>query len=235
MLILKDDLNIYGKKVYRYSYDLIHSNMYLMIEQESAVMIDCVESEEALQQMQDCGVKKIWIFITHEHYDHIQGINYYREHFDCTVMGNAIALEAIQNPKKNLAAYLESLLLFRDYPENWREVYNMPEDYSCVGDRILADREVFQWEEINFTYVYTPGHSKGSACIVIGKDYVFTGDTLILNEDIILRLPGGSKKDYNNKTLSFLESICETAVIFPGHGESGTKEEFRVSEGDRRG
>lgn len=231
MLIPKSDLNIYGKKVYRYTYDLICSNMYLILGQEEAVLIDCVASKEAVQQMQDCGVKKVWILITHEHYDHIQGINYYRDYFECCVMGNAIALEAIRNPKKNLAAYLESLLVFRDYPENWRALYNMPEDYSCTGDRVLAEHEVFYWEGINFCYVYTPGHSKGSGCIVIENDYVFTGDTLILDEDVILRLPGGSKKDYYEKTLPFLESIEEKTVIFPGHGESGTKEEFRINKG----
>ncbi len=228
MKINKDDLKIYGRKLYRYEYDLIHSNMYILLGEHTAVMIDSVESEAALQLMKTKGIEKIWMIVTHEHYDHIQGINYYKRYFECCIMGSKEALKAMKDPKENLAAYLESMVLFKNLPDNWRERYNIPEDYSCEGDIVLENNGVFQWEDIQFKIIYTPGHSKGSICIAIGNDYYFTGDSLIAGEKVILRLPGGNRKKYYEITSPFLASITDNAIIFPGHGESGTKEEFNI-------
>lgn len=229
MKIAKDNWKVYDRKLYRYTYDLIDSNMYILLGERSAVMIDSVESEAAVRLMKAAGVERLWIMITHEHYDHIQGIRYYKRYFDCRVMGSKEALEAIPDPKKNLAAYLESMVLFKDLKGNWREHYNIPEDYACKGDIVLEDKAVFQWEDISFRILYTPGHSKGSICIAVGEDYYFTGDSLIVDEPVILRLPGGSKKAYREITAPFLKSIPDEAVIFPGHGVSGTKDEFHIT------
>lgn len=229
MKIDKADLEIYGRKLYRYTYDLINSNMYILLGEHSAVMIDSIESEAAVQLMRMAEIEKVWIIITHEHYDHIQGINYYREFFDCCIMGSDEALKAIKDPKKNLAAYVESMVLFKNLKGDWRKRYNIPEDYSCIGNTILKDNTIFQWENISFKIVYTPGHSKGSICIAIGKDYYFTGDSLIAGEKVILRLPGGNKKAYYEVTGPFLQSIPDDAIIFPGHGESGTRDGFDIT------
>lgn len=227
-MINENDLNIYGRKVYRYTYKLINSNMYIILGNKSAVMVDSIQSEKAIQLLREHGIMKLWILITHEHYDHIQGINYYRQYFECCVMGSKYALEAIENPRKNLAAYLESLTLFKDLKPDWREYYQIPQDYTCHGDMVLDEMEPFVWENIKFYTHYTPGHSKGSICIMVGEDYCFTGDSLIAGEKIILRLPGSSKKTYMEVTKPFLNQLKRGIVIFPGHGESGQKEEFEV-------
>ena len=48
---------------------------------------------------------------------------------------------------------------------------------------------------------------------------MFSGDTLVTGHDTILRLPGGSKKDFAEKTLPFLHSLDRELLVYPGHGE----------------
>ena len=220
--------NLHNKKIYQYRYRLVNSNMFIMVGNKSAVVIDAVISEEAVTLLQDSGVEKLWILITHEHYDHIQGINYLRSKFDCCIMGNAYAIKAIEDPKKNLAAYLESLTVFKKLQNDWREEYQIPDDYACKGDVGFESRDVFEWEEISFHIQSTPGHSKGSVCISVDDCFYFTGDSLVDGEDIILRLPGGSKKDYIAETKPYLEQIKKDSIILPGHGEIRRMEAFRI-------
>lgn len=219
----KVGLEIYGRRVYRYTYNLINSNMYIILGMETAMMIDCIQNQEALDLLKIHNIKRLYVILTHEHYDHIQGVNFYRNYFECLVMGSEDALKAIGDPKKNLAAYLESIVLFKNLPVGWRDTYNIPADYRCIGDVVLQDNQVYEWETMRFRIVYTPGHSRGSICIDIDGRYVFTGDSLIPGETVILRLPGGNKKDYRLITRPYLEHIDNNSVIFPGHGECTTR------------
>ena len=215
---MKTKVKIHGKDVYQYIYGLIDSNMYVLIGDSSALLIDAFSSEDAVELLEKKYIQKLYIILTHEHYDHIQGINFYRKLFDCVVMGSEYALEAIQDPRKNLAAYIESLTLSRVLDEHWRDTYQIPEDYACKGDVAFQTRDEFTWEGIRFEICSTPGHSKGSICISVDNQFYFTGDSLVEGADIILRLPGGSKLSYLEVTKPYLKQIPKDSYIFPGHG-----------------
>ena len=72
----------------------------------------------------------------------------------------------------------------------------------------------------------TPGHSKGSICILVDEKILFSGDTLVTGHETILRLPGGSKKDFAGITLPYLESLDREIMVYPGHGEPQKLAEF---------
>ena len=74
----------------------------------------------------------------------------------------------------------------------------------------------------------TPGHSPGSICILINDKYIFSGDSLVDGNKVITRLPGGSRKDYNQITKPFLEGLSEDSIIFPGHGQEGCIKDFQI-------
>lgn len=67
-----------------YSFYPIDAKMYLLVENHRAVILDPCVSEEAKEYLQSENVEEIIVLLTHEHYDHISGINWLRESFKRT-------------------------------------------------------------------------------------------------------------------------------------------------------
>lgn len=69
-----------------------------------------------------------------------------------------------------------------------------------------------------FKVLHTPGHSPGS-CMICCEDVVFTGDTILANAVGRTDLVGGDRLQLM-QTLLELPPFPDSAVFFPGHGES---------------
>ncbi len=218
-----------GMKVYKYILEPIRSNMFIMVKNDEACVIDPHVSLEADELLNSAGVKKVYILLTHEHYDHISGVNHFRANWECTVIGNATTKEYLPNPKKNLSAFFKSMFFNKD-EETIRKVecvFN--EEFSCEADIGFEGRYRFGWNNCDVQLIETPGHSKGSICIVINEKYIFTGDSLVEGSPIITRLPGGSMKDYQMITKPFLEGLSKEMIVFPGHGIEGKLRDFDIA------
>ena len=85
-------------------------------------------------------------------------------------------------------------------------------------DQFLKDGDEIKVGEISLKIVHTPGHTKGSICL-LGDGFIFTGDTLF--EDAYGRtdLSGGSQTEMEN-SLEKLKKILKPGMkVYPGHGE----------------
>lgn len=80
--------SICDKTVYKFIMPLIKSNMYVILSDRQALIIDPNVNEEAMNLLEGYNVEKIVIILTHEHYDHISGVNYFRSKWDCTLFSN---------------------------------------------------------------------------------------------------------------------------------------------------
>lgn len=219
---------IKGTKVYKFVLDAIRSNMYIMIRNGVACIIDPHICEEADALLKRESINKIKVLLTHEHYDHILGVNHFKEHYECVVIGSDSAKKNTPYPVKNLSAYYKALLITQDEETIHKAEQIFSEDYSCQVDVGFDKEYVLDFEGLDLKLVATPGHSKGSICIVVDERYVFSGDSLVDGKEIITRLPGGSKKDYQNVTKPFLESLSKETIVFPGHGEEGEIIRFEI-------
>ena len=65
-----------------------------------------------------------------------------------------------------------------------------------------------------------PGHSLGSVGIMIDGEHFFSGDSLMEYEEIELRMPGGSRKKWEEIGRKRIEEIPEGTRIWPGHFDS---------------
>ncbi|MDY8045189.1 MBL fold metallo-hydrolase [Paenibacillus polymyxa] len=200
--------------------------MYLMICNNKALIIDPCVSNDALQLLKDKNIIDVIVLLTHEHYDHISGVNWLRDNFDCKVIAIDQCAQNLPDPKRNASAYFDTLLLFHS-PETKVSGGDI-EPYSCKADETFTDYHCFNWENHKVEIIHSPGHSEGSVCILIDDMFVFTGDSLIKGNATITRLPGGSKRKYYEITLPFLNSLPKDSIIYPGHGESGSIIEFTI-------
>lgn len=211
---------IASNDVYVFSMEPIDSRMYCIVRNRRALVIDAVVSDKAIEFLKGNNLKDITILLTHEHIDHICGVNELRKITDCKVVCSSKCAEAICNNRKNGAVYFEGMYALRDINE-LEQIKNLKlSDYVCFADEIFVGETTFLWEEFVVRCIELPGHSMGGIGIIINDKYVFSGDNLIPNVPTITRLPGGSKKSYEEITKAFYDNLPYGSVIYPGHGEA---------------
>lgn len=85
--------------------------------------------------------------------------------------------------------------------------------------KALKEGDVIKIGKSELKVIHTPGHTPGSFCL-LGKDKIFTGDTLFLNGCGRTDLPGGDWKALE-KSLIRLEKLIKPGMqVLPGHGET---------------
>ena len=94
------------------------------------------------------------------------------------------------------------------------------EPFNCQeADITFKEYYIFRWLGHTVELFSTPGRSVGSCCIVL-VDILFVGGT-VLENNLMVKFPGSSKKLYRSVTVPLLEKLllgkCVTRV-YPGHG-----------------
>lgn len=141
-----------------------------------------------------------YIFLTHEHFDHILGVNYLRSMFnEIKVISSEKTSERLINPKKNLAIFHNQLNLIVD-----RSDIHIEEGHLKI---IGFEYEVFK----------TPGHTDSSISLKLDNSF-FSGDFLLQGTRAVTNLPTGSKKIYQETITKYHEMLIGL-TIFPGHGK----------------
>lgn len=205
-------------EIIRYEFRPINSNMYVIPGKNSAIIIDPCISEEALLMLKERGIKHVLMLLTHEHYDHISGVNWWKEMITSDVLCSVACNERICDPRQNLSAHYDVLFLFQSKEvQEESKGFNF-EPFSCYATQTFEGDYHLEWEGHEFDLTETPGHSPGSCCIVFDKTKCFTGDSLILGLKTCTRLPKGNRKVFNEMKENYLKKLPEDCIIYPGHG-----------------
>ena len=210
-----------GIEVRRFIWDYLDSNMYVLTAMDQALVIDSIDSDDAFEYLRP--FRKITVLLSHEHFDHICGLNRLRAEHQCTVLAQEKCSERVQSSKANFSAMAETMMELSGKERNRRI-----EPFVCdKADIPFKDKMVLNWVGNDIEIFSTPGHSPGSECIkVAGR--LFTGDTL-LESGSKNRFPGGSERTYQEKAMPVLkELIKKTNTIYPGHGDSFSPESERI-------
>ena len=160
----------------------------------------------------------VTVLLTHEHFDHVIGLNRVMDcgASSCRVIAGEICSERIQDTKANLSAYADVLaeLGGKQIPEHWSP-------FACkAADITFENQYAFRWMGHGVELFSTPGHSAGSCCIVV-DDLHFVGDT-VLENNLMVKFPGSSKKLYRSVTVPLLEKWLlgnRISCVYPGHGD----------------
>lgn len=198
----------------RWTDPLTESNCYLLGEGGYAAVIDPNHPRGPLEKLEALEWEVELILLTHEHCDHMAGLETLRERWPgARVVCSAACDRGIQDRRQNMSLMMEVYLSFRGKPG----VSYAP--FVCRPAEVVYDaRWETQWRGHRLAAQALPGHTPGSACLCVDGETVFTGDYLIPGEAVILRLPGGSEAEYLESTRPFLAGLPLGTAICPGHG-----------------
>lgn len=216
---MKCSYQIYNYDVYRFEMPVIRANMYVLLHGDAALVIDPSVRAEVEQLLRKAHIKNCTVLLTHEHFDHISGVNHLRELFPCQVISSQMCAERMADPRKNGAAHFAALFLNHNDRDQAKMAVEIDTQYSCKADMTYTGHMELRWEDLTFTMKETPGHSLGSQIIAIDHKWYFTGDSFIPGQTVITRLPGGSKRQFDTIARPYLKTIVSGNIIFPGHGE----------------
>lgn len=203
-----------------YQLKYVKSNMYLTIEDMSALLVDPNPSEDAMAILKDAHVQELTILLTHEHYDHISGVNWYKREFPTTIICQSQCSKEISNAENNIPLSFFALMSpdAKGHEKEVKEFCDSLPTEAIEADIVFDEAYDFQWKGHKLHLSSRPGHSPGSMVIEWDNAYLFSGDYMILDLPVFLRMPGGSKKMYRQHTLPYLLGLENHYIIMPGHG-----------------
>lgn len=185
----------------------VNANNYLLIDEKTkdAVLIDCSSSrDEFVENIKKQKVNLKYIFLTHGHFDHILGVDRFKEVFGVDTYINENDIPQVGMCSKMLQMFTGS---------GDAEIKTI--------SHFVSDGDVFKAGDIEIKCISTPGHTQGGMSYLInGK--LFSGDTLFRGSVGRCDFPGGDfeaiKKSINEK----LFSLPDDTEVFTGHGDMTT-------------
>lgn len=181
----------------------LYTNTFLLVtEQKHGILIDAAAEPDTYKKaLVEQGATLTHILLTHGHYDHVGAVAALRRETGCKVyLDPADALGDALYPLKA-----------SDVDEAW------PASGSLTID------------ELTFTIYHTPGHTRGSVVLALGK-LLFCGDTLFAGSCGRTDMPGGSGIQMQQSLSMLAESDLRNDMqVLPGHGEASTLGRERLS------
>lgn len=206
--------------VYRGIYSPVNSNMFVIIKDNKAIVIDPNVNNELLDILFAQEIKQVFIMLTHEHFDHLSGVAWLQEKINAILICNSVQADIISKLDKSATRLVALVLINQDKLDGghrYDDFKNSFTQFKLKADITFNAPCEYDILNLHFRGIPTPGHSPGSWCIEL-DNYIFTGDCLLKDNDIILRFPESNKDIYIRETLPYLKSLSSSSIILPGHG-----------------
>ena len=160
------------------------------------------EAEAILRSINDLGLDIKFIVLTHGHLDHLGALQKVKE-----ATGAEVAIHTDD------AFYLQKRPLHAAFG------FSYPD--TPPPDRLLKAGDSIKIGDLSFTVLHTPGHSPGGICL-LGKDVVFSGDTLFNYGIGRTDFAGGNHNQLMSSIHTELMVLPDDMVVLPGHGPETT-------------
>lgn len=184
----------------------IENNNFLLIDEESkeAVLIDCTQQDSDIEKvLAENNAKLKFILLTHGHFDHVLGVNYFRNKYNCQVLLHEADKELVER-----------------MPEFARN-FGLPPAETQTIDEFVKDGDVIKLGQNEIKVIHTPGHTQGCVCYLVNDD-LFSGDTLFYECVGRTDLPGGNFKQIISSIKEKLFVLDDNLKVYPGHGPTSS-------------
>ena len=84
----------------------------------------------------------------------------------------------------------------------------------------VKDDEIIYVDKLEIKAIYTPGHTRDSYSFLM-NDYLFSGDTLLINGTGRTDFQGGNSEDSYNSIFNRLLKLPEETLLYPAHDYNG--------------
>lgn len=196
-------------KLHKVTWERFDVNSYILEYNNTAVIIDC--NMNTFSFLQSNNIVPSYIFITHEHFDHIEGIGLIKEYY----------------PTIKIVSTQVSSMYFSDITCNMSRFFDGQNVVEPRADVEISTNKTFQIGNKMYTCYLTPGHTMGSMIISV-DNMLFTGDTVLNN----IKTPKqgiNSSKEHLIDSLYFINnSFSDNTYIFPGHGNALMKSTWKI-------
>lgn len=192
------------------------TNSYILKDKSTnhiCVIDPAFDDVKIKQTINEMGGKLELVIITHSHADHIAALAKLVENEDVKVYVHELDYEGLYDKILNEEAVVKTKVL----PVNKSQV------------ETLDDKSVINLGSTVIKIIHTPGHTRGSICLVDTKNNIlYSGDTIFQNSYGRTDLITGNSSDMK-KTLDCLFNTYEDILVLPGHGE-----EFNLKDSKRK-
>ncbi len=193
--------------VWQIDNSLVKSNTYVLevVAQENYLVVIDPGSNvgEMFHEYPQFTSRKFCILLTHGHFDHVAGIEYFLEYSSEIYLHKD---DAVHINRNNF--YLRALdhdYFIPKFP--WKHIDEF--DSTLFGLSVML----------------CPGHTLGSVIYKI-NDLVFTGDSILANSIIAPTVKGNNPEQQINSIQSLLVQFNSETLFLPGHGSPLTFEQL---------
>ncbi len=181
------------------------TNCYIIVDetQKKAMVIDPAgEVPKIIETLDTLGAELVYIYLTHCHADHINGVNELKKEKGGKVLIHRKGRENLENRVPVLAEYI-----------------GLPPIY-VKEDSIVDDDDILHVGDLEFRVIYTPGHTDDGTSLYCEKEeMLFSGDTLFKGAWGRVDLPTSDFDSIMNSIIKKLLILPENTIVYPGHGK----------------
>ena len=151
------------------------------------------------------GLKVTGQLNTHCHVDHVLGVRYLQQKYQCP-----------------MRAHEKESGLLKNAPL-MGEVYGLSVEAVPEIDEMVGDKDLIALNGLSLHAILVPGHSPGSLSFYSPEGaFVITGDALFQGSIGRTDLPGGDYDTLIDSIRTRLLTLPPETIVYPGHGESTT-------------
>lgn len=182
------------------------ANSYVIYNNKDCIVVDI--NLNTLKYIEEKKLNPVFLFLTHEHFDHVQGTSRLKNMFpNMTIVASKTASDLMAKSQGNLSFFLDG--------KGFQEIN---------ADIFTDDKNEFLFEKTVIKTYPAPGHTTGGIFIHIGN-ILFTGDT-ILDIKTPTTLPNSSKKQLK-ESIDFVDSnFSDDTIFYQGHGKPFLKSKW---------
>lgn len=181
------------------------TNCYIVVDEKlkKAMVIDPAGNvPKIIEVLNNLGAELEYIYLTHCHADHINGVNDLKKEVGGKVLIHRNGRDNLENRIPILAEYI-----------------GVPPIY-VKEDSIVDDEDTLHVGDIEFRVIYTPGHTNDGTSLYCEKEgLVFSGDTLFKGAWGRVDLPTSDFDDIMNSIIKKLLILPDETIVYPGHGK----------------